>query len=142
MDKPSAGTHALTDDHGVRRIWRVERLWALATALPVEEVPLASLAHYLDRDCWFGGRSVTTRSVAEHARKIYTCDLSYPIILNAQGGLMDGTHRLARAWIEGRPTIRAVRFPATPEPDETVPPEAPAPDPASRTEPSSGPLAL
>lgn len=44
-------------------------------------------------------------------------DMSYPIILGFDGRVMDGMHRIARALFEGNTTIRAVRFPAQPEPD-------------------------
>jgi hypothetical protein len=33
------------------------------------------------------------------------------------GRVMDGMHRIARALLEGEPTIRAVRFDVHPEPD-------------------------
>ena len=44
-------------------------------------------------------------------------DLSYPIILSSDGGLMDGGHRIAKAWIEGCQEIDAVQFQEDPEPD-------------------------
>jgi len=34
---------------------------------------------------------------------------------------MDGGHRVAKAWLAGLPTVRAVRFPIDPEPDYLVP---------------------
>lgn len=58
--------------------------------------------------------------MAEHARRIFDADLAYPVILCAEGRLMDGGHRLAKAWMEGREEIAAVRFPVTPEPDEIL----------------------
>jgi len=83
-------------------------------------VPIAEIAE-LDEDCWFDGRNPTIRDVAEHARRIQEADLAHPVILAADGGLMDGGHRLARAWLEGRKTIAAVRFAVDPEPDWVVP---------------------
>ena len=41
-------------------------------------------------DCWFHGKGPTCREVAEHARRINAADLTYPVILSADGGLMDG----------------------------------------------------
>ena len=38
---------------------------------------------------------------------------------------MDGGHRLAKAWMEGRTHIAAVRFPVTPEPDWMIPAAGP-----------------
>ena len=55
------------------------------------------------------------------AQRIFDADLAYPVILNAEGQLMDGAHRLAKAWMEGRTHIAAVRFPVTPDPDWMMP---------------------
>ncbi|HMO41847.1 MAG TPA: ParB/RepB/Spo0J family partition protein, partial [Phenylobacterium sp.] len=89
--------------------------------LPVRDVPIADIAEF-DLDCWFQGRHTpSVRAVAEHARRIFNADLAYPVILNAEGQLMDGGHRLARAWMEGLTEIKAVQFPVTPAPDWVVP---------------------
>ena len=105
---------------GGRGLWWTDRLWALAADLPIERVKLADIAE-LDVDCWFQERHVpTVRKVAEHARRIFDADLAYPVILCAEGRLMDGGHRLAKAWMEGREEIAAVRFSITPEPDEIL----------------------
>lgn len=101
---------------GSRAHWWTENLWAASAGLPVEEVPIDDVAEF-DRDCWFRGRAPSVREVARHARRINDADLSYPIILAADGTLLDGGHRLARAWLEGRTTIRAVRFVVDPPPD-------------------------
>jgi hypothetical protein len=44
-------------------------------------------------------------------------DLRYPVILSADGRVMDGMHRVAKAYVEGRESVVAVRFGETPEPD-------------------------
>ena len=73
----------------------------------------------LDEDCWFvGARRPTLREVARHCQRINATTFEHPIILNDDGTLMDGGHRLCKALIEGRPTIRAVQFPSMPTPDE------------------------
>jgi hypothetical protein len=106
---------------GGRALWRNDRLWRAADGLPVREVPLSDIAE-LDQDCWFGERHLPTcRAVAEHARRIRDADLSYPVILSADGRLMDGVHRAAKAYLEGRTVISAVRFTVDPEPDRFIP---------------------
>jgi hypothetical protein len=50
-------------------------------------------------------------------RLIDEADLAFPIILAADGGVMDGRHRIAKAVREGRATIDAVQFERDPEPD-------------------------
>lgn len=105
---------------GRRGLWWTDRLWALATDLPVQRVEVASIPE-LEIDCWFGERHVPTiREVAGHARRIFDADPSYPVILCAEGRLMDGGHRLAKALLAGAVEIDAVRFPVTPEPDEIL----------------------
>ena len=42
----------------------------------------------------------------------------------ADGGLMDGGHRVAKAWLEGRATVKAQRFEQDPTPDWIEPAEA------------------
>lgn len=101
---------------GGRAFFLTERLWGLARGLPVERVPIDAITEF-DEDCWFGGSAVTCRMVARHADRIQKADLSYPVILSADGRLMDGGHRIAKAWLEGMTTIDAVRFRVDPEPD-------------------------
>ena len=116
MRRPSQ-THS-TERDGKRYIWYTERLWKLAKDLPEYDVDVESFAE-LDRDCWFGeGRTPTIREVADHCRRINETDPRYPLIINDNGQLMDGGHRLAQALLEGRKTVKAVRFEEMPEPDE------------------------
>jgi hypothetical protein len=96
--------------------WDVDRLIEAAADLPVIEVPLEAIEE-IDTEYWFDhGYRPTVRSVAEHARLIAEVDLAFPIILAHDGLVMDGMHRVARALLDGRPTIRAVRFPEPIEP--------------------------
>ena len=106
--------------------WDVDRLIALSSRLPVREVPLSSIRE-LDEPFWFGEGSIppTCREIAEHARLIAETDLAHPIILGADGRVMDGMHRVAKAYLENRPVVLAVRLEADPEPDFVgVDPEA------------------
>ena len=104
-----------------RAFWSNETLWRAAEGLPVRQVPIADIAEF-DRDCWFGAAHVPTcRAVAEHARRIQMADLSYPVILASDGGLMDGGHRIGKAWLLGMSKIAAVRFEIDPTPDSLTP---------------------
>ncbi|MCB0105839.1 MAG: hypothetical protein KDE53_08015, partial [Caldilineaceae bacterium] len=60
-------------------------------------------------------------------QRILDADLNYPIILSAEGYLMDGGHRIAKAYLAGIPTISAVQFLQDPEPDYCLSPDAPLP---------------
>ncbi len=104
-----------------RAVWYTDRLWRLARDLPVQTGAVAAIAE-LDQDCWFGSSYVPTcRAVAQHAQRIWDADLTYPIILSADGGLMDGGHRLAKAWLLGTPEIQIVQFTIDPDPDYIIP---------------------
>jgi hypothetical protein len=106
---------------GGRGLWWTDRLWASAAGLPVVRVKIADIAE-VDADCWFAPRYVPSiRAVSAHARRIMEADLAYPVILCAEGRLMDGGHRLAKALMAGAEEIDAVRFAVTPEPDEFLP---------------------
>src|SRR5688572_12148542 len=98
--------------------WDVDRLIELSRGLAVERVPLNSIGE-IDTVYWFDGRHElpTVRKVAEHARLISEVNLSHPIILGHDGRVMDGMHRIARALLEGRTEIDAVRFTSPVEPD-------------------------
>ena len=73
----------------------------------------------IDENFWFGDKNdkPTCRAIVEHARLIQGADLSFPIILSSDGRVMDGMHRVAKAVLEGRETIEAVKFSEDPEPD-------------------------
>ncbi len=43
--------------------------------------------------------------------------MSFPVIFAADGGLMDGGHRVAKAWLAGATHVSAVRFAENPPPD-------------------------
>lgn len=104
-----------------RAVWLTERLWQLAGNLPVRHVSLDSITEF-KQNCWFEpGDEPTCRAVAEHARKIYAADLGFPIILSADGRLMDGGHRICKAWMLGHREIAAVQFTIDPEPDHILP---------------------
>jgi hypothetical protein len=97
--------------------WDVDRLIALARGLPARRVPVSEIRE-IDEIYWFDEEQrPTCRAVLLHLRLIEEADLAFPIILSADGRVMDGMHRVAKAVLEGRPEIDAVRFERDPEPD-------------------------
>ena len=102
--------------------WDHERLWRLP--LPVSTVPVAELAWHLRLPLWAHDGvpfAITPADVlrapqvypAQHAR-ILAADLSFPLDLLDQPGrptILDGVHRLARAWLLGCPEITARLLP-------------------------------
>ena len=95
--------------------WDVDRLVALSRDLPRRQVPLADIRE-LDSD-WLDDEPFTWRTLLEHMELIERADLAYPIILSANGTVMDGMHRVAKALRQGLAEIEAVQFAEDPEPD-------------------------
>ena len=98
--------------------WDVGRLVESASALPVEEVNVSEI----DEVYWVGadGAPPSVRIIVEHLRLVRDADLDYPILLSTEGRVLDGMHRVARALIDGLPTIRARRFVVDPPADHVA----------------------
>jgi hypothetical protein len=112
-------------------VWDVDRLIRLAHDLPVKTIPLASI-HEFEEVYWFDDQyRPTCRAVVSHLQRIQAADLSIPIILSADGHVMDGMHRVAKAWLLGHTEIHAVQFSQDPEPDQ-IAAAAPHPNLGSR----------
>ena len=86
----------------------VARLIDLSRDFEVFEVPLRHLNIYYTYE------KLSLREFVKHMRAILDADLSFPIILDEDGELMDGRHRIMRAMLEEKPTIKAVRFDVNP----------------------------
>ncbi len=99
--------------------WDVDRLVAIADALPTEAIPL-HVVREVDTVYWFDhGYEPTVRAVVEHMRLVNEADLRYAIIVDPDGRIMDGMHRVAKALLLGHSTIAAKRLPSLPSPDYT-----------------------
>ena len=67
----------------------------------------------LIEDMYIGYKSPcneSLRSFMEHFKMVDDADLSYPILLNEDGYIIDGRHRLAKAILIECKTIKAKRF--------------------------------
>lgn len=90
--------------------WCVARLFELSKNLPVMEIPLNHLNIYASYE------KLTLREMVMHMKAVQDSDLSCPIILDEDGELLDGRHRIMKALLEGHETIKAVRFDENPPP--------------------------
>lgn len=97
-------------------IWDVDHLVELTQSFQVRQVPLSAIKE-LDEAYWYPDTHPTTQDIIAHMQLILEADLSYPIILCAQGRLMDGMHRVGKAMILGKASISAVQFDTNPKPD-------------------------
>lgn len=89
--------------------WSVARLIHLSRDLPVFDAPLNTL------NVW-KKYNVTMREMVMHCKAITDADLSYPIILDEDGEIMDGRHRVMKALLLGHKSVKAVRFEINPSP--------------------------
>lgn len=97
--------------------WDVLKLIRLSKDFEVTQVPLNEIRE-LKETYWFGlGDPPISEDIAQHAKQIYEADISYPIILCPEGRVMDGMHRVCKAFLEEHKTILAVRFAKLHEPD-------------------------
>lgn len=93
-----------------RHSWSVPRLFELARTLPVMDVPLNHLGMY------YLYEKLTLREIVMHMQAVNNADMDKPIILDEDGELMDGRHRIMKALLTGQETIKAVRFDENPSP--------------------------
>jgi len=90
--------------------WSVARLFVLAKDLPVMNIPLDHLNVYYKYE------NLTLRELVGHIKSVNNADFRHPIILDEDGEVMDGRHRIMKALLENKKTIRAVRFDKNPSP--------------------------
>lgn len=101
-------------ENGQRKTWLVLRLIEKAKDMPIHEMPMVGL-----NTCDLFPKSDSMNDFVSHMQKVAQVDMSHPIILDDEGYVMDGRHRIARALLDGHETIKFVRFETTPLPDYT-----------------------
>lgn len=89
--------------------WSVSRLLELSKDLDVFELPLSHMNLGYSY-------SYRPRDFVMHMKAVMDADLKYPIILDEDGEIMDGRHRIMKALYLGKKTIKAVRFDENPTP--------------------------
>ena len=95
------------------KVWTVTNLIARSKDLEPFDLPLAAI--YLGTEVWTPEGSPF--GMAHHMRRALDVDTRHPVILSQEGFIMDGWHRVLRALIDGRSSIKAVRFSKTPPHD-------------------------
>lgn len=93
------------------KVYGIARIIALSKDLKPFRIPLKHLNVYN-----LHSRSDSFFEFVDHVRAVLDADLSCPIILDEEGYVMDGRHRIAKAYLEKKKTILAVRFDVTPSP--------------------------
>jgi hypothetical protein len=104
IDKPWNFSDDQTITIGKRK-YNVHAAIFLARDLEVKELSLDDLYISYSAPC-----ENDFRDFIAHCRLVIEADLSYPVLLNQDGAMIDGKHRLARAILDGHKTIKARRF--------------------------------
>lgn len=79
--------------------------------VPVKLIEVEELVPQLDEKVWDVSpktvlENMNLKKYSEDAKRIKNADLSYPIILH-KNKIVDGYHRLAKAYLEGKKEIKA-----------------------------------
>ena len=102
--------------------WKASTLWKLSEDMPTEQIALDTFDWENDN---FQCNSLSTpplwRDIGDHTKRILAADLQYPIVISADGAVMDGMHRILKCYVFGLPTVKAVRFALNPPPDMIIP---------------------
>jgi len=103
-----------------KNIYSVDMMFAYLNSSnhPVIKVSLEELVPQLSENVWGDWSPMTvlgkmdTKKYAENAERIRKADLSYPVIVTGKHRIVDGFHRVARAYLEGKKEIRIQVFDA------------------------------
>lgn len=101
------------DGHG--NLYSVARLIDMCKDLEPFDTPLQ--AFDLSAPIW---SDYSTFDLAFHVKAVNDADLDYPIILDWNGSIADGRHRLIKALVLGHSTIKCVRMYWKPEADKQI----------------------
>ena len=99
--------------HRGNKVWNAKALYDFAKekAYPVLDMPLWNIN--LTTEAFECGQ---LHSFIFQCKRVMECSLEYPIILDDTGQIADGYHRLCKAILEGKETIKAIRLLEMPAP--------------------------
>lgn len=92
-------------EDGTGNYWGVARLIDDTKELQAFDCSLASLC--LSSQPW---KDFNLLDIATHCKRVNEADLSKPIILSWEGSIADGRHRVIKAIVLGKRTVKAVRM--------------------------------
>jgi hypothetical protein len=93
-----------------KAVWSIPRLAQLAQDLPTITVPLDALNLNCTEYVY------NMREMVMHVKQITRANMDYPIILDEDGEIMDGRHRIMHALYNEHTEIKAKRFDINPTP--------------------------
>lgn len=120
------------------RLYDVYKLIAQSELLPQVDAPLGELVGCLEELCWSGNNESTKigpntiikafreagswdklyelyPELSRHAKRVQFADCSHSILIGPGNHVIDGVHRLTKAFIEGQVAIKAKKLDKIPE---------------------------
>lgn len=96
-------------------VWSASNLiqWCKEKEYPTFDLPLAGID--LSYSPWTSLSNV--KQIANHFKRVQSANLDYPVILDDHGYIADGWHRIVKALVDGKSTIKAIRIQEMPQPD-------------------------
>ena len=82
--------------------------------VPIDNITFAESEYHRGNKIW---KAQTLYDFIFQCKRVNQCSLEYPIILDEVGQIADGYHRLCKAILEGKETIKAIRLLEMPAPD-------------------------
>lgn len=112
-----------TKDIGLQRFTHNKQSWFVKYLLAEVELrglkPFKAPINLIDKSYWPWDDLNSTYDLVELIKHCQSVDKTKPVILNADGALMDGHHRIVKAMLDGDKEILAVQFDTIPTPTET-----------------------
>ena len=87
------------------KVFNIHECIRLSADLPVIDLDIDTMNIRYCSPC-----DNAVRSFVEHMKSVMDADLQYPILLDQDGYIIDGRHRLCKALYLGEKTIKAMRF--------------------------------
>lgn len=141
--QPDPEPRQVTSRHTSRvsgKLYEVHKLIGMAEALPIEMLPIATFDALKEQDdCWtdkkenrlgpkqflqlaeqynnnFNAMLLANPDWAQHTHSVRKANyLEYPLLVTGDSNVIDGMHRLVRAWIDKAKEIQIRRFEKLPE---------------------------
>ena len=88
-----------------RKRYNVHAAVTLAKDLPVVDMSIEQMYRAYGAPC-----ANEFMDFVAHVRQTNDADLNCPVLLNEEAVIIDGRHRLAKALLEGRETIKCKKF--------------------------------
>lgn len=86
-------------------LYSVSEMIDMAKSIDTQEATIDAFAMDYGSPC-----NDSLLSFASHMKQVNEADLQYPVILSPCGVIIDGRHRLVKAIVEGRKTIKFKRL--------------------------------